>query len=112
MAVGEVLVCLTAVGLTVGVPIWCQDCPEDMKRDVWVSRGWGASGLPFNYIDQRARQGPSRVSGPEAPEAQLLEATGGEPSAQFLTARLVSEGERYPAVPQLFVSYGWGPLGK
>ncbi|XP_047119500.1 uncharacterized protein LOC124802641 [Schistocerca piceifrons] len=113
------------------------------KRDVFVSRGWGAGGMPFSVLYLPAPVLPAGEPQPqsEQPVSQALtfpngaeeeddetdipeiaEQDAGLPqTAAYRAMELRNAREllqqplsrkHYSVIPQLFVSYGWGPLGK
>lgn len=143
--------------------------PQQIKKDVFMSRGWGAAGMPFNmvYLNhytkahkaytqnlQLQQQQQERLRQREAEQIRLRSGGGGggalagldqprtlpygsryaaaaasEPqtnaqqsefgnnredeyadSGVYLSAKPSSPRRQYN-VPQLFVSYGWGPMG-
>lgn len=146
---------------------WCRKWLEDIignaarpgKRDIFMSRGWGAGGMPFSVLylnshlrlkqqqklreqlllqqqqqmqqQQQLREQYEHGSARQ-PRFSPLEADGQQAAAR--TAALVSEQhdygdpssipapsppppqriipyKQYAVLPQLFISYGWGPLG-
>lgn len=93
-----------------------------------MSRGWGAAGMPFSmfYLKNYAR-----AQQKEQPKMFPLRATprfSGEISAAAvrqqsalsrhhvdtndIPPRTTENSRKNYTVPQLFVSYGWGPMGK
>lgn len=140
----------------------CGTTAVDMpiKREMFVSRGWGAGGMPFNVlymknpksnkslrssspiiaeplrsqpISQAQQQfishGPneymnsSRSSTGEITSQNQLTAsstmnnignqnTNNHSKGRSANSMLVPSRRHYSIIPQLFVSYGWGPIGK
>lgn len=143
--------------------------PQQIKKDVFMSRGWGAAGMPFNmvYLNHYTKahkayaqnlQLQQQQGQREAEQMRLRSGAGGggilagldqprtlpygsryaaasaaasEPqtnaqqsefggnnnredeyadSGVYLSAKPSSPRRQYN-VPQLFVSYGWGPMG-
>lgn len=144
--------------------------PQQIKKDVFMSRGWGAAGMPFNMVylnhytkahkayaqnlqlqqqqqEQRQRQreaeqmrlrsgggGGGMLTGLDQPRtlpygSRYAAASEPQTNAQqsefgnsnnredeyadsgvYLSAKPSSPRRQYN-VPQLFVSYGWGPMG-
>ncbi|XP_069695588.1 uncharacterized protein [Periplaneta americana] len=108
-----------------------------VKKNIFTSRGWGAGGMPFSvlYMHQQQHMKPASRS-PIAGAQQLVAPAplrdyptasqyrqvavrnalssaltagnngGGGASAPLPTRR------QYSIIPQLYVSYGWGPHGK
>ncbi|KAF4526411.1 hypothetical protein B566_EDAN016598 [Ephemera danica] len=142
---------------------WCRNWLEEViastrpgKRDIFMSRGWGAGGMPFSvlYLNSHLRlkqqqqklrdqllleqqqqqqqqhhreqreQGSARQPRFSPLEADAVatahtealvseqqdygDSTGSEPSTP--PQRIIPH-KQYAVLPQLFISYGWGPLG-
>jgi hypothetical protein len=120
---------------------------NESKKDIFMSRGWGASGtsssflhywainiffisgMPFSmfYLNQYMRQQDQQKQEAIRQQQQLRQQelnkmkidNGGELKASRL---IDDDGEKlradnrmhnknYSTIPQLFVSYGWGPMG-
>lgn len=91
---------------------------RENKKDMFVSRGWGAGGMPFNVLYMNP------VYSSKAPIYDMpisLALTGIEPedhNTHHPQTRMnrprhkVSGSKPRFVIPQLFVSYGWGPQGK
>ncbi|KAF7381065.1 hypothetical protein HZH68_015940 [Vespula germanica] len=97
---------------------------KTIKKDSFLSHGWGAGGMPFSVLymtphGSRLNHAASTATGtshqqevgkanenPTAPLAQpnYRVAVRNGPSMQ--------SRRQYPIIPQLFISYGWGTLGK
>ncbi|XP_043278540.1 uncharacterized protein [Venturia canescens] len=111
-----------------------QMSPRPVKKDVFMSRSWGPGGLPFSVLymnphgvrasSYRPSTGYSEVVPTKAmPEPDARRSYEGVPAAMNPTkhpnyrvaVRNGSTGQprrQYSIIPQLFISYGWGPLGK
>ncbi|XP_033330376.1 uncharacterized protein LOC117222668 [Megalopta genalis] len=88
------------------------------KKDVIMSRSWGAGGMPFsvlymsphslrtNYASSAQQEVPKTndASTPSAthPDYRITLRNGGSSQPR----------RQYSIIPQLFISYGWGPFGK
>ncbi|XP_078039672.1 uncharacterized protein LOC144471475 [Augochlora pura] len=88
------------------------------KKDIIMSRSWGASGMPFsvlymsphslrtNHASTTQQEAPKTndASTPSAthPDYRIALRNGGSPQPR----------RQYSIIPQLFISYGWGPFGK
>ncbi|KAJ8896193.1 hypothetical protein PR048_001536 [Dryococelus australis] len=93
---------------------------EGVKKNVFTSWGWGAGGMPFSvlYLNRKSRVHYPPKAGQPLSETmpQPLAMTAEHP--QDINYQMVSPrntlGTRrhYSIIPQLFVSYGWGPIGK
>lgn len=93
-----------------------------------MSRGWGAAGMPFSmfYLKkyQRAQQkvepkviqhkATPRFSGEIAAAAvrQATSVSRHHVDTNHIPQRTTENSRKNYTVPQLFVSYGWGPMGK
>lgn len=104
------------------------------KRNVFLSRGWGAAGTPFNNfflapampMQQKYHSELNYQQYP--PKQELRRSTYRDdeenllPVAEYLIQsphqieqtdyRNEVLSKNHHVIPQLFVSYGWGPLGK
>nr|XP_008191773.1 PREDICTED: uncharacterized protein LOC103312581 [Tribolium castaneum] len=92
---------------------------RETKKDIFISRGWGAGGMPFSVLYMNPT-----FSSPKAPAT--VETNNFRPHLsstsksqrkslpQVRTSMRQKTMNRSPhsVIPQLFVSYGWGPLGK
>lgn len=75
------------------------------KKNVFISRGWGAAGMPLapgTKVDEIAE----RSWGTNEPKLKLMR----QLVAQGYDHRSYGAHRNY-SIPQLFVSYGWGPMG-
>ncbi|XP_012254512.1 uncharacterized protein LOC105685199 [Athalia rosae] len=93
------------------------------KKDVFMSRGWGAGGMPFSvlYMHPHSQRSNSNTGANEIEPARALPlespALPSLPrnSNNRVALRNGASGQprrQYSIIPQLFVSYGWGPHGK
>ncbi|XP_015523684.2 uncharacterized protein LOC107227145 [Neodiprion lecontei] len=91
------------------------------KKGVFTSRGWGAGGMPFSvlYMNPHSSRSNSNTGANEIEPVRALplESPALLPPPRHSTNRVAlrngASGRRqYSIIPQLFVSYGWGPLGK
>ncbi|XP_016838145.1 uncharacterized protein LOC107980717 [Nasonia vitripennis] len=101
------------------------------KKDVFMSRGWGAGGMPFSvlYMSPRANHPPPSGSsqadaGKSSGDQGRRSGSESSPSAAAQTnnqsnyrvalrnGNLGQPRRHYSIIPQLFISYGWGPSGK
>lgn len=115
--------------------------PPPMKKDVFMSRSWSAGGMPFSVLYMNPKH-PKNTRSPIAQPLQLQQDFEEKPKQiihnieeeqqniegyelpeglqpQALTGvrsgggvSLLPSRRQYSIIPQLFVSYGWGPLGK
>lgn len=86
----------------------CKSCHSKSisKKGIFLSRGWGAGGMPFGVLYLNPSYSKNLVDEPEPPKSQQTNYNNN-------LGRSPKTGPRKPhSVPQLFVSYGWGPLGK
>lgn len=98
---------------------------QEVKKNIFLSRGWGAGGMPFNVLYMK----PASRSAVVRPEQMVTAAplTGFPTTSQHQKVNVLNAlshapktGNRrgrkirrkYSVIPQLFVSYGWGPLRK
>lgn len=92
---------------------------KQSKKDVFVSRGWGAGGMPFSVLYMN----PSYSSkAPVTVESSYKSMAPSPPRKQQKSIPQVRNSMHsrpkninkiaHSVIPQLFVSYGWGPLGK
>lgn len=103
-------------------PMW-RRAEDGKRRDIFMSRGWGAGGMPFNVLYTQmpkiTRATPMKPLAPITPLAVTDEGTYvAEPQAlrslrqEPLPYRFSPARRQYSVIPQLFVSYGWGPIGR
>lgn len=99
------------------------------KKDIFMSRGWGAAGMPsMYYLDKplkqrrKNREPPKVEVNPEAlyrkqlPEIEetnfeALRAPSTEDESRIKLRKQPNPPKNKYTIPQLFVSYGWGPMG-
>ncbi|KZC04602.1 hypothetical protein WN55_00677 [Dufourea novaeangliae] len=90
-----------------------------LKKDVLMSRSWGAGGMPFSVL----YMSPHGIRGKQASTAQQQEisktsatstSSAAHPNYRIALRNGASTQPRrqYSMIPQLFISYGWGPFGK
>jgi hypothetical protein len=108
---------------------------QEVKKNIFTSRGWGAGGMPYNILYMHPQQHVKPPSRHEVAAAQQLVAPLNGPTAsqqyrqvaarnalnRAITAGSSGRGptrapvptrRQYSIIPQLYVSYGWGPQGK
>ncbi|GAB0094492.1 hypothetical protein DMENIID0001_097980 [Sergentomyia squamirostris] len=92
------------------------------KRDLFMSRGWGASGMPYPmfYLNRytQTQQIQHKADSRLFPEVALISSFAEKPAevqtktvAQPAQHRKTNQSRKPQTLPQLFISYGWGPLG-
>lgn len=90
---------------------------QAVKKDVFISRGWGAGGMPFSvlYMTPHASKAPFE-QGHKTNQLPRIEPFRPKThvSVRNSMGGIGRPGGRksYSIIPQLFVSYGWGPAGK
>lgn len=89
------------------------------KKDVFVSRGWGAGGMPFSvlYMNPRSNHAVTATSTSQRQESSMTTETSflEHPNSRIAARNGQSTAQprrQYWTIPQLFISYGWGPFGK
>lgn len=86
------------------------------KKDVFMSRGWGAGGMPFSVLYMnglRSSKAPTTERVVEKIEkAPKPQREKNVPQLRNLARQKSMKNASYSVIPQLFVSYGWGPHGK
>lgn len=88
------------------------------KKDVFVSRDWGAGGMPFSvlYMNPRSNHAVTATSTSQRQESGMTTETSflEHPNSRIAPRNGQSAQPRrqYWTIPQLFISYGWGPFGK
>lgn len=90
------------------------------KKDIFTSRGWGAAGMPYSlyYVGKplQARSGAQQTMGSnyfneeQDIENGNFEALRSEEASNDEKVNKSNKNSKY-VIPQLFVSYGWGPMG-
>ncbi|BES94615.1 Hypothetical protein NTJ_07424 [Nesidiocoris tenuis] len=101
-----------------------------LKKDIFMSRGWGAAGgaaytpqdnsafrgeFPKNprIMDLREDDFDQMDEPMERQQIPLVQFLLSPPSNFNVNKAIITRGHRMPGiVPQLFISSGWGPLGK
>ncbi|XP_034934906.1 uncharacterized protein [Chelonus insularis] len=93
-----------------------------VKKDSFVSRNWGAGGLPFSVLymnphGSRSNQptDPTKQADTKRPMAGVEPSVPPKNTNTRLTTRNginVQQRRQYSIIPQLFISYGWSSLGK
>ncbi|KYN22729.1 PREDICTED: uncharacterized protein LOC108758856 [Trachymyrmex cornetzi] len=89
------------------------------KKDVFVSRNWGAGGMPFSvlYMNPRSNHAVATSTTQQESGATTESLT---PFVEHPNSRVGSRNgqsttqprKQYWTIPQLFISYGWGSFGK
>jgi hypothetical protein len=99
---------------------------HEEKKNIILSRGWGARGMPFNvlYMKPASRSAVVRAEQMVTPAPLTGFPTNSQHqqvNVQNALSHAPKAGNRrggrkirrqYSVIPQLFVSYGWGPHGK
>lgn len=82
---------------------------RENKKDLFVSRGWAAGGMPFSvlYVPPYSSKTPQTTN--MAPKMKLIAKEEIQIKKTQKTKPLTKPRS---VIPQLFVSYGWGPLGR
>lgn len=75
---------------------------KETKKDVFLSRGWGAGGMPFSVLYMNPTYSSKQSNGHDSTQITIHNMTRGKSK----------NGNNRSTIPHLFVSYGWGPLGK
>ncbi|XP_055711218.1 uncharacterized protein LOC129806564 [Phlebotomus papatasi] len=95
------------------------------KKDLFMSRGWGASGMPYpmfylNRYTQTQQMQQKEMDPPKTSQSKQFTLLSGPYQGKSqpdpfdnakITHRKTNQSRRNHTVPHLFVSYGWGPLG-
>lgn len=91
------------------------------KKDVFMSRGWGAGGMPFSvlYMNPRSNHAVTATSPSQRQETGATTESS-TPFIEHPNSRIaprnnqstVQPRRQYWTIPQLFISYGWAPFGK
>lgn len=87
---------------------------KSTKKGMFVSRGWGAGGMPFSAL-YFSPPHPSKA--PAIQTARKPSATTTQKPKHKNVPQVRNSLRRKfkivpPVLPQLFVSFGWGPHGK
>jgi hypothetical protein len=89
---------------------------QKVKKNVFMSRGWGAQGMPFNVLYMHTRQHKKPVPTSEVARAERNALTstvtagsngGGGGGKSPLSPRWY-----YSTIPHFYATYGWGRNGK
>ncbi|CAH1371051.1 hypothetical protein MTP99_012537 [Tenebrio molitor] len=89
---------------------------RETKKDIFISRGWGAGGMPFSVLYMNPTFSSSKA--PATVETNFRPQTASKSQRKSLPQVRTSMRQKslnrspHSVIPQLFVSYGWGPLGK
>ncbi|KAJ3659083.1 hypothetical protein Zmor_010791 [Zophobas morio] len=89
---------------------------RETKKDIFISRGWGAGGMPFSVLYMNPTFSSSKA--PATVETNIRPQTASKSQRKSLPQVRTSMRQKslsrtpHSVIPQLFVSYGWGPLGK
>ncbi|XP_043256245.1 uncharacterized protein LOC122399552 isoform X1 [Colletes gigas] len=86
------------------------------KKDVLTSRSRGAVGMPFSvlYMNQHSHRGTAQQQQQVAKTTETSAPSAGHPNYRIAIRNGAPSQPRrqYSIIPQLFISYGWGPFGK
>lgn len=82
---------------------------KETKKDVFLSRGWGAGGMPFSVLYMNPTYSSKQSNVYEYMAGNNLSKSGIQ---MFGNQNKPRNGNNRSAIPHLFVSYGWGPLGR
>lgn len=90
---------------------------KTFKKDVFVSRGWGAGGMPFSVLymnPSHSSKAPAieTVRKPTDINASKQHQHKSVPQVRNSMRQKSIHRISHSVIPQLFVSYGWGPHGK
>ncbi|XP_046837133.1 uncharacterized protein LOC124432320 [Vespa crabro] len=97
---------------------------KTIKKDSFLSHGWGAGGMPFSVLymtphGPRLNHAASTATGTshqqevgKANENPTAPLTQPNYRVAVRTGPSMQSRRQYPIIPQLFTSYGWGTLGK
>lgn len=89
---------------------------KEIKKDVFLSRGWGAGGMPFSVLYMNPIYSSKQPKVMESYRTDNI--TRMNPETSQLRTLITTQskykngGSSRSVIPQLFVSYGWGPIGK
>ncbi|XP_011315493.1 uncharacterized protein [Fopius arisanus] len=95
---------------------------KPVKKDAFNARSWGAGGMPFSVLYMNPHGTRMSHPTPDTPKkpSELpkkladVHATTSKQQNNRVTVRNGTSSTRrqYSIIPQLFISYGWGPFGK
>ncbi|KAM0737325.1 hypothetical protein ACS0PU_000511 [Formica fusca] len=102
------------------LPINKQIPTKIMKKDVFMSRGWGAGGMPFSVLYMNPRSNHAVTTSTSQRQESGMTTESSTPFVEHPNSRIaprngqstVQPRRQYWTIPQLFISYGWGPFGK
>ncbi|XP_050459748.1 uncharacterized protein LOC126855814 isoform X1 [Cataglyphis hispanica] len=91
-----------------------------MKKDVFMSRGWGAGGMPFSVLYMNPRSNHAVTTSASQRQESGMTTESSTTFVEHPNSRIaprngqstVQPRRQYWTIPQLFISYGWGPFGK
>lgn len=83
------------------------------KKDMFISRGWGAGGMPFSVLYMNSSFSASKAPALET-SVKSQQNLPKRPQNHKTLPQLQKSKSKSPhsVIPQLFLSYGWGPMGK
>lgn len=85
------------------------------KKDIFTSRGWGAAGMPYSlyYINKPMQSRTNQQQIVEVNDQHREEDGNFEAlrSNEDPAQKSKNDKNNKYVIPQLFVSYGWGPMG-
>ncbi|KYQ51873.1 hypothetical protein ALC60_09074 [Trachymyrmex zeteki] len=90
------------------------------KKDVFVSRNWGAGGMPFSVLYMSPRSNHAVATSTTQRQESSATTESLTSFAEHSNSRVGSRNgqsttqprKQYWTIPQLFISYGWGSIGK
>ncbi|XP_076245103.1 uncharacterized protein LOC143185750 [Calliopsis andreniformis] len=91
--------------------------PRLSKKDVLMSRSWSAGGMPFSVLYMSPHGSRGSHSGAQQEVERATESSPPPVGHHNYRIALRNGGSsqprrQYSIIPQLFISYGWGPFGK
>ncbi|XP_015122215.1 uncharacterized protein LOC107044716 isoform X2 [Diachasma alloeum] len=114
---------LVAMDMRTASPVIRQMSNKPVKKDVFMSRSWGAGGMPFSVLYMNTHE--TRLSHPLTSDTSKTSnesfkksvdvplASSKQPNTRVAVRNGTLQPRRqYSVIPQLFISYGWGPFGK
>lgn len=84
----------------------------EAKKNIFVSRGWGAGGMPFSVLYLSPHSSKAPLYSEPMFRAAPLSAPKLREEMEIEQPPKLKSRRQYSVIPQLFVSYGWGPMGK
>ncbi|KAK2583286.1 hypothetical protein KPH14_009291 [Odynerus spinipes] len=97
---------------------------KTIKKDSFLSRGWGAGGMPFSVLymtphGSRLNHATNTATGTghqqevgKTNENPVPPLTQPNYRVAVRNSAAMQSRRQYPIIPQFFISYGWGALGK